>query len=518
MKIKPFSDRKLKKWVKSGMKFYCFGAGAKLRSICRRIEGLEENILAVGDNNAKLQGTAFTGNEKEFVIQDVSHIKPEEGPYVILLTTSFYQEVAKQLEESDVWKDVKTVYFFPHREEMHFYHFRWFYNRLKPQKKLLFRSGNYHYIPGWDYTDNARALFDYMVEKGYNREYKMIWMVHNPKDYPQINKIKNTHAISYEWIHSKNIFRKFIYFYHLRTSKYLFFTDAMYWTRFCGKEQIRVNLWHGNGFKAKKNKQGGALNSFFDYTTVSGPVYLDLHARYFGCDRNKVFDTGLAKEDLLFEKQDKGLDEILQIPKCRKYLFWLPTFRQTIQELNSLNEYEVPSETGMPILTSVKYAEQMNDLLAQRDMFLIIKLHPIQENSAIRNLNFSNIKVLTHVDIAKTGYQINSLLAQADALISDFSSAAVDYVLLDRPLAFVLQDEDLYKESRGFVFEPLTDYLPGKELYSFEDMVTFVQEVSDGIDSAKEKRHRIRSLMHTHQDGNSRERILKLIGLWQEEM
>lgn len=517
MNVYPFSNRKIKKWVKDGKVFYCFGAGAKLRSICREIDGFGNQITHIADNNQKLWGSYFSVADREILIEDPMAITPPTEKYIILFTTSFYKDVAKQLDDSGLWKNVRKAYFFPHKEELHFYHFYWLYSHLKVQNKIIFRSGNYHYIPGWDYTDNAKALFDHMIAKGYNQTYKMIWLVHEPREYPEIRSFNNVRAISYDWSKAKSLIRRIQYFYHLRTAKYLFFTDAMYWTRFCGEGQIRINLWHGNGFKAKKNKKGAALGAYFDYTTVSGPVYLELHEKYLGCSRDKIYDTGLAKEDLLFKPLLKGIDEILHISKAKKYVFWLPTFRVTVQALKSLNEYEIVSDTGLPILTTMEKVEELNNVLAKRDILLIIKLHPIQEGSVISKLEFSHIRVFRHIEIAETGFQINSLLAGADALISDFSSVAVDYVLRDKPLAFVLEDEDLYKESRGFVFDPIEEYLPGKEIYNFEDMKTFLLEVADNIDSSKEKRHKLLPLMHSHQDGNSCERILELIGLKQQE-
>lgn len=517
MKIYPFNDKKIKKWIKDGKVFYCFGAGAKLRALCRKIDDFENHIARIGDNNKKLWGTCFATPNREIMIEDTMQITPSEKNYVVLLTTLFYEDVVKQLDGSGCWEGTEKVYFFPHEEELHFYYFHWLYSRLKIKKKIIFRSGNYHYIPGWDYTDNAKALFDYMIKEGYNQDYQMIWLVHEPHDHPEIHKFHNVKAISYEWSKTGNLIQKIRYYYHLRTAEYLFFTDAMYWTRFCTEGQIRVNLWHGNGFKAKKNKNGAKLDAYFDYTTVSGPLYLKLHEQYLGCSIDKIFDTGLAKEDLLFLPPEKGLDEILDIPKAGKYIFWLPTFRVTVQELKSLNEYEVESATGLPVLTTMERVEELNSILRELDISLIIKLHPVQESSAVSKLALSNIRVLSHIDIAKTGFQINSLLALSDGLISDFSSVAVDYVLRDKPLAFVLEDKELYEESRGFVFEPLEDYLPGKELYNYEDMKTFLRNVANGIDTSEEKRHKMLPLMHSHQDGNSCKRILELIGLERKE-
>lgn len=513
MKIAPFNLYMIKKWTKKGVNFYCIGAGKKLELLCTEIPGFAKQIIQVFDNDKRLWGTHLEQEDVIIKIGNLQEYVPNNKHSIVLITSAYYEEIKTQLELLNQWRVFSKAYYYASREETHYYKYSWIYKMLKPQKKLLFRSGNYHYVPGWDYTDNAKALFDYLITNGFNKKYKMIWLVHNPEEHRDIEQIENTKVVSYEWSKEGTLLQKFIYFYHLRTSKYLFFTDAMFWTKYCGKDQIRVNLWHGNGFKAKKNKNGSALNPYFEFTTVSGPVYIDLHEKYLGCDRNKIFDTGLAKEDLLFMPLDKELCEVLDIPRGDKYIFWLPTFRITIKELNNLFEYEIESETGLPILNSMDRVNELNAFLNERNMVLVIKLHPVQEKSSIKKLDLSNIKVLNQEDIYSTGFQINRLLANVDALVSDFSSVAVDYMLREKPMAFVLEDEEQYKESRGFVFDPIEEYLPGKELYTFDDMKQFLDEVYNGIDSSKEKRKRLMPLMHSHNDGNNCKRILKAIGL-----
>ena len=107
--------------------------------------------------------------------------------------------------------------------------------------------------------------------------------------------------------------------------------------------------------------------------------------------------------------------------------------------------------------------------------------------------------------------QINQLLGLADGLISDYSSAAVDYMLLDRPIGFTLEDVEEYGESRGFVFDNIKDWLPGAELYSFRDLCLFVREVGRGIDSTGEKRQRLRKIMHDFDDDQSCRRITEAL-------
>lgn len=62
--------------------------------------------------------------------------------------------------------------------------------------------------------------------------------------------------------------------------------------------------------------------------------------------------------------------------------------------------------------------------------------------------------------------QANQLISRADALTSDYSSATVDYMFLDRHIAFMLDVVAEYVSSREFVFDPVQDWITGKALYT----------------------------------------------------
>ena len=48
----------------------------------------------------------------------------------------------------------------------------------------------------------------------------------------------------------------------------------------------------------------------------------------------------------------------------------------------------------------------------------------------------------------KKQIKLYELIGISDGLLSDYSSVAVDYLLLDRPLGYVLADYNIYKEKR----------------------------------------------------------------------
>ena len=104
-------------------------------------------------------------------------------------------------------------------------------------------------------------------------------------------------------------------------------------------------------------------------------------------------------------------------------------------------------------------------------------------------------------------------MAQSDALIADYSSVYLHYLLLNRPIGFALSDIKEYGDTRGFVFENPLDYIPGKKLYSKEDLLKFLDDIACGKDRYAEERERVCNLVHQYQDGKNCERLLKIAGI-----
>ena len=228
----------------------------------------------------------------------------------------------------------------------------------------------------------------------------------------------------------------------------------------------------------------------------------------------EVFKDKKEKDlyDKGFEKTRKGLSDKLNNLN-KKYIFWLPTFRTAKENLAQLNEQQIISETGLPIVYSRSALKMLDKLLEFHNIGLIIKMHPFQDRRVVHCDGLKNIVLLENHQLIKADIQINQLLGWADALISDYSSVAVDYLLLNRPIAFTLDDVEEYELSRGFVFENIRDWLPGVEIYHQKDLMEFVEAIANGVDSSLKKRNRIRNKMYQYFDDKSCYRILDKLNI-----
>lgn len=473
-----------------------------------------KDIICIFEDNARQQDAVWVNGVSVKVQPSdcLGSIDWENAELII--TSDYYKEAYDKLRAHPMISEkLECIYYFANRETEYEEYYRKLYEDSSLEDIIIFRSGPHasSYVKGMDFADNARALFEYMLENGYNRKYKLVWLVNKPEEFSKWSRNTNVSFLSYHWSVSEKQEERKQYYQALCLAKYIFFTDAYGFARNCRKDQIRVQLWHGCGFKTRVNFV--RCEKRYEYTTVVSELYSQIHQDIYGLRSDQMLVTGYAKEDWLFHPTQKEYKKLLDIPEADKYIFWLPTFRTAKKNMTQLNEYELGTETGFPIIGTEERFVRLNELLYELNVALLIKLHPFQDRSVISDVKLSNIILIDNEQLFEEDIQINELLADADALISDYSSAAVDYMLLDRPIAFTLDDVKEYEESRGFVFENIKDWLPGKEVYSFEDFCVFVREVAECVDTTKEKRGRLRKQMHKYHDDQNCKRIIEAVGI-----
>ncbi|MCM1120982.1 MAG: CDP-glycerol glycerophosphotransferase family protein [Eubacterium sp.] len=496
-----------------------------MKELFARFDLSAHSILVV-DSNKRNRG-AFVCAGREIEVFDLDYLKKVDWrDTALLITSDYYREAYEKVEavlaagvlektdtvDSDITKpNSLIVYYFANQETEYEEYYRGMYEECPLENKIIFRSGPHAsaYIKGMDFSDNARALFEYMLAHGYNEKYELIWLVKNPAEFVQ-HKAKNVRFLSFDWSVSSDEDERNAYYEVLCLAKYIFFTDAYGFARNCRSDQIRIQLWHGCGYKTRVNFS--RCEKRYEYMTVISDAYAEVYAGAFGLRRDQMLVTGYAKQDWLFYPI-KDMCETIGIPRFDKYIFWLPTFRMAKKGLNNLNEYSFDNQTGLPIVGTFEELGALNDILEKNNVGLVVKLHPFQDKSKISEINMSNIVMINNDILVEKDIQINQLLGNADALISDYSSVAVDYMLCSRPIAFTLDDVEEYENSRGFFFDDIHEWLPGKEVYDFNDFLVFIQEVIDGVDSTENKRKRLQAKMHKYGDDKSSQRILEALNV-----
>ena len=351
------------------------------------------------------------------------------------------------------------------------------------ENRILFETND-------DFTDNGRALFDYLVKQGYNKKYEIVWLVHEPGKY----KKYETENVKFVRNFKKNssIRRAEAYRYAL-TSKYIFYTQAFNWIGMSRKNQLFVDLWHGCGYKAnKKNRK-----VFFDYCLIPGDIFIKTKMEFFGCTSKKLLPLGYPRYDLMLKGSTRAAEyskKLLEETDSKKMVLWMPTYRHASSE--RLNEETLNNEFNIPIIDDKQKLLELNTFCRKNNILIVIKKHYLQIPYDFGDNILTNIIYLENRDLEREDVQLYEFIHYADALVSDYSSVAIDYLLLNRPIGFTLDDYKEYTESRGWVFENPLEYMPGSHIYNMDEFEQFLLDVKNGKDSYIEERAKVRVQTH----------------------
>ena len=368
------------------------------------------------------------------------------------------------------------------------------------QNRILFETGS-------DYSDNGRALFEYLIKEKYNNIYEIIWLVSDPEKYSEIN-IKNVSFIRKTGkLHGNYTLKSLFYG---RTSKILFFTHSNVWLKKKREKQQVINLWHGCGYKDTKAKR----NDFFDYCLIPGELFIETKSKFFSQPKEKFLPIGYPRYDWF--KSNKNLkgkfDFMNNNSDSYTNIVWMPTFRKS--EIVEFSDDTLVSETGLPIVSSIKKLGTLNQYCLENKINLIIKAHRMELSlsNKFKNTSYSNLYLLTDEILEDNNTQLYELIPHFDGLITDYSSIAIDFLLLDKQIGFTLDDYEMYKNIRGFVFEDPREYMPGKHIYHYEDLIMFLENVKHGVDNYKIDRAKVRQIAHSNVKNYSEE-IVRLLNL-----
>lgn len=94
-----------------------------------------------------------------------------------------------------------------------------------------------------------------------------------------------------------------------------------------------------------------------------------------------------------------------------------------------------------------------------------------------------------------------------DAMITDYSAAYHEFLLLDRPIGLSIDDYDIYCEKPGFSLDYF-DWIKGFYMKNFDDLFAFIQDTLEGRDVSKSQRESAMLRIHKNRDAKSTVRVV----------
>lgn len=349
-----------------------------------------------------------------------------------------------------------------------------------------------------DFDSNGGAFYDYLIRNGYHKRYKLVWLLKHPR--PQ-GIPENVETF---FLHKPG-FRKN---YHICTAKYFTADNELV-------EKVRpgqIALFCDHGGVSLKSVQGlYCLPDSIDYILSPSEHYAPVLAKQYDISwpDKRFIHVGYPQHDVFWQESDNELAKLTE-KTYRKVFLWMPTFRKGIGFRRNDSEVELPF--GIPLVETREDLQRIQEFLEKTNSLLIIKIHPKQDLSTVAELQGSeNIRILTGKDMKTLGINNYRLLKNVDGLISDYSSIAFSFMLLDRPVGFVLSDMDSY--SRGFSVEDPESYLAGHRIYHFEEFFAFLEDVCQEDDPHGPARRALTDRLFIHRDGQTCRRITEILGL-----
>ena len=210
-----------------------------------------------------------------------------------------------------------------------------------------------------------------------------------------------------------------------------------------------VNLWHGDGPKDIRPGRTVGAHVASTYLVGSTPLFSHFQAAAFGVPAERVLLTGNPRTDQLWRPVEQ--DRLARLGITGRFVVWMPTFRQP-RAIGAVRVHDpaAPVDDGRAELAPLLEG------LRARGLQLVVKPHPMDADRRA----LPGLVTVDEDSLASAGVTLYELLGASSGLVTDYSSVWVDYLLLDRPIAFSVPDRASYDRA---LFPPdVLDWVPGE--------------------------------------------------------
>lgn len=359
---------------------------------------------------------------------------------------------------------------------------------------------------------NNYVLMKYMVSMGLDKKYKIFY-------FPDIREEANLDEETYKNVSfSNSISLAFILFL---VSKYVFLDTGNLRMK-PTKKQCVVYMDHGLPFKLdgllrkKYNKKTSVPKDLImpvNYFISTSPEFDQMNRDSFNLSQNQLLRCGRPRTDALYSR--KNYLNVIGIEKeqYNKVIMWMTTWRVAKNGRAVDTTNETFRSTSLPLLTDMDIISRFNEYLRKKNYLLLIKIHQgaVFDENSINDL--SNVKLLLDKDIVSKNIQIYDILKDCDLLITDYSSAFLDYSITLKPMIFITDDIKEFTELHGFYFDDPLGFMPGPKANSYDELIDLLNNIEQNKIEYSKMREKLKNYCHYYQDGRDSARLLELLGI-----
>lgn len=192
---------------------------------------------------------------------------------------------------------------------------------------------------------------------------------------------------------------------------------------------------------------------------------------------------GMPRNDALFQPQRMRREKWILDVEGKLIVAYMPTHRLYGR--------------GDMSPTPFQNRPDIQEWMVKNDVLLVVKNHP---NMLLFNKGMCFYESSCIKDITAAGIDPMTVLYHSDALITDYSSVWMDYLLLKRPLIFYIYDN--FEHEDVGVYYDIKEESVGHFCYSEEELFDLIKKVKGNYDSMRPNESVVRKF-HKYVDGNS---------------
>lgn len=304
---------------------------------------------------------------------------------------------------------------------------------------------------GGRFADNSKQLF---LEAQKYKDMRAVWIT---KSDEVVKEIESLGYEVYKWGTFKAIWIQ------LR-AKYAVVSNGISDLQhtFLGRAVI-IDLWHGIPLKkicydnkyekdwdSPKQKFRDALINIplgNMYYVATSKLFVKIYKSAFRTDNKHILCLGQPRSDIFFQKEKPvpyfpGKNIILYCPTHRK---------EGAQRININKIFDLG---------------RLEEFLEKYGYYFIIKKHFYHRNEK------EDLKEYPHIiDITGRNIDIQCLIMETKAMVTDYSSIYIDYLLLDLPLLFYCYDYGQYLAEDREMYFKYEDVTPGVKARDFDGLL-----------------------------------------------